>query len=127
MGREDYLSRLLRTLGEYDVNDLRNHVPRAANHHLIANSQPQALYFIGVVQSSITHQNTGHMHRLQASHRGDGSGTPHLKLDVAHESHLLLRRELKRHRPARRAGHKSKLFLKRQGIDFDDHAINIKT
>jgi hypothetical protein len=78
------------------------------------------------MQRGITHQHAGDMDRLQTRHRRNRPGTAHLELHVADEGHLLLCRELKRHRPARRAGHKTQLFLQRQRIDFDDHAINIK-
>lgn len=48
------------------------------------------------------------------------------ELHVPDEGHLLLCRELKGHGPARRAGDETQLFLQRQRIDFDHHAINVK-
>ena len=78
------------------------------------------------MQRRVADQDAGDLYRLQTRYRRDGAGTPDLKLDIAHESHLLLGRKLKRHRPARRAGHEAKLFLKRKRIHFDNHTVNIK-
>ena len=78
------------------------------------------------MQRGVTHQHAGHLYGLQTSDRRNRPRTSHLELHVADEGHLLLSRELKRHRPARRARHKAQLLLQRQRVHLDDHAINIK-
>ncbi|SAJ28076.1 Uncharacterised protein [Enterobacter cloacae] len=96
-----------RTFRLHNVNHLWDHVARAANHHFVTNAQAQAGNFIGVMQRGVTYQHASHLHRLQTRHRRNRPRTPYLKLHVANEGHLLLRRELKGYRPARRTGHKS--------------------
>ena len=78
------------------------------------------------MQRCVANQNSGDLYWLQTRYRRDGASTANLKLDVAHESHLLLGRKLKRHCPARRAGHETKLLLEIKRIHFDNHTVDIK-
>lgn len=48
------------------------------------------------------------------------------RLKSTDKGHLLLCRELKGHRPARRAGNKAQLLLQRHGVDFNHHAVDIE-
>ena len=127
MARENNLLRFGRTFRKHHVNDLRDNVTGTTNHHFIANAQPQTLNFIGVMQRCVADQHARHLNRFKTRHWGNGPGTTHLEFDVAHEGHLFLSRELKRHRPTRRTGDKAKLFLQRERVDLNHHAINIKT
>ena len=78
------------------------------------------------MQGGVADQYPGHLNRLQTRNRRYRAGTPHLELHVAHEGHLLLGRELKGYRPAWRSGDKAQLFLKREGVYFDHHPVDIK-
>ena len=79
------------------------------------------------MQRRVTDQHASHLHRLEAGDGRNRAGTPDLKLNVTNKSHLFLRRELKGYRPARRAGNKAQLLLQRHGVDFDNHAVDIKS
>ena len=120
-------TRLFRTLGKHHVDDLRDHIARPANNNFIANTQPQTIDFIGIMQGGVTDQYPGNLNRLKTSDGRNRPGTSDLKLNIAYKGHLLLRRELKRHRPARRARDKAQLLLQRHGVDFNHHAVDIET
>ena len=78
------------------------------------------------MQSGVTDQNPGNLNRLKASNGRNRPGTSDLKLNIANKGHLLLRRKLKGHRPARRASDKAQLLLQRHGVDFNHHAVDIE-
>ena len=118
---------IFRAFRKHDVHHLRDDIARTANDDFIANTQPQTLDFISVMQRCVTDQHPGNLDRLKAGDGRNRPGTSNLKLNIAYESHLLLRRELKGHSPARRAGNKAQLLLQRHRVDFDHHAIDIKS
>ncbi|MNZ48066.1 hypothetical protein D3C78_658020 [compost metagenome] len=126
MGRENNLTGIVRALRLHDVNDLRNDITCTADNDFIANTQAQAGNFVGIVQSRVADQHARDLHRFKARNRRDSACAPYLELHVAHKGHLLLCREFKRDSPARRAGDKAQLFLQRQGIHFNHHAVDIK-
>ncbi len=120
-------TRLFRAFGQNHVDHLRDHIACPTDNHLIANAQAKSLNFIGIMQRGIADQHTSHLNRFQTRHRRNRPSAPDLKLNIAHKSHLLLSRKFKRHRPARRAGHKAQLFLQSQRVDLNHHAVDIKT
>ena len=120
-------TRIVRALGKHHIDDLRDHIARPANNDFIANTQPQTIDFIGIMQSGVTDQNPGNLNRLKTSDGRNRPGTSDLKLNIANKGHLLLRRELKGHRPARRAGNKTQLLLQYHGVDFDHHTVDIES
>ena len=107
MARERNSASIVRTFRLDNVHHLRDHISCAANDHFVTNAQTQTFNFIGIVQSRITHQHARNLHRFETCNRGDRSRPPNLELHVANKRHLLLRREFKSHRPARRAGDKA--------------------
>lgn len=48
------------------------------------------------------------------------------ELHVTNKGHLLLRREFKSHRPARRTRDEAQLLLKRHRVDLNHYAVNVK-
>ena len=116
----------IRTLRLHHIDHLGNHIACTTNHDFIANAQTKTGDFIRIMQRGITHQHACDMYRLQPRNRGNCPRTSHLKFDVTNKRHLLLGREFESHRPTRRASNETKLFLERQGIDLNDHAIDIK-
>jgi len=77
------------------------------------------------VQGSVGDGHATDKHRRQSRHRGDGTGTPDLKLHLPQFGDLLLGRELVGHGPAWRSGHKAQPRLFVQGIHLEYHAIDL--
>ena len=127
MGGKLNFTRIVRALGKHDIHYLRDDIARTANDDFIAYTQTKTLNFIRIVQGGVTDQHPGNLNWLKAGDRRNRPGASNLKLNITYEGHLLLRRELKGHRPARRAGNKTQLFLQHHRVDFDHHTVDIES
>ena len=79
-----------------------------------------------VVQRGVADRRAADEHRLQLGHRRELAGAADLDVDAAHARHLLLRRVLVRHRPARLARHEAEPLLQRAVVDLVDHAVDVE-
>src|SRR5438034_459535 len=77
-----------------------------------------------VVQGRVGDGGAAHEHRLEARHRGQGPGAPHLHVDTENLRGLLLRRILVGQRKARRARHEAEPLLPIEPVHLVDHAID---
>ncbi|MNY30044.1 hypothetical protein D3C86_1641260 [compost metagenome] len=107
MGRKFNGTSVIRAFRFDNVHHLGDHITRATNNDFIANPQAQTCNFISVMQSRIADQYTRDLNRFQTCDRGNRPGTAYLKFHVAHEGHLFLGGEFKRHRPTRCTRHKT--------------------
>ncbi len=71
------------------------------------------------------HHRASHPHRIELSHRREGTSAPHLYGDIAQERGLLFGRELIRDRPARGTRGESQFALLSEGIDLHHHPIDL--
>ncbi len=125
LGREQDRAGIRRALRLHHGDNLRDHIPRPAHDHGIADHDAEPLDLVGIVQSSVGDCHTADKHRFELGHRGHGAGATNLELDVLEERHLLLRREFVGGGPARGSGHKAQLLLQGNVVDLVDHAINL--
>jgi hypothetical protein len=78
------------------------------------------------VQGRVAHRRAADEHRLQLGDRGQLAGAADLDLDAEQLRHLLLRRVLVRHRPARLAADEAEPLLQRAIVDLVDHAVDVE-
>ncbi len=109
--------------GQHRAHYLGYHVAGLAHHHRVAHAHVLAMHLVHVVQRGAGHGRACHGHRLHLGHRGQRAGAAHLHGYVAQDGGLLLRRELERDGPSRRAGREAHALLKREGIHLHHHAV----
>ncbi len=107
------------------LHHLRDHVAGAADDHGVADHQAQARHFVHVVQGGVGHGDAGHLHRLQARHRGHGAGAADLEFHVEQFGELLAGRELVGDGPARLAGAEAQFALEVDAVDLEHHAVDL--
>ena len=81
---QTYRLSVVRALFLDDRGDLRNHIPRAPNHHPVSHMQIQPSDLIHVVQGRVGYRNPADKCRLQPRHRRNRTGTSHLKVHAFH-------------------------------------------
>ena len=85
----------------------------------------EAPHLVHVVQRGVADRDAADEHRRQPRHRRDRPGAPDLELDVEQRGHFLLRRELVRDRPARRARDEAEPLLQRHAVDLEHDAVDV--
>jgi hypothetical protein len=96
---------------QHHRHHFRNHITGTAHDDGVANAYILAADFVFVVQGGIGDRHTTDKHRLQACHRGDGTGAANLFFDGFHQGQCLFGRKLVGNGPARRARDKAQFFL----------------
>ena len=109
----------------HHAGNLGDHVARAPHDHRIAHAHVQARDLVGVVQGGVGHHHAGDADRRQPRDRRDRAGAPDLHLDRHDRGGLLLRRELVRQRPARRARNIAKLLLLVEPVELVDDTVDV--
>ena len=125
LGGEEDLAGIHGALRLHHCHYLRDHIPRPAHYHGVADHDAKARYLVGIVQSGVGDGDAADEHRFELGHRGDGAGTADLELDVLQQGHLLLGRELVGRGPARGPGHETELLLQCYVVHLVDHAIDL--
>ena len=110
--------------GNY-LDDLGNHISSPLNHHGIPDTNIFSVDFILVVQSGAADRYPSDMDRLQDRRRGQSPGPSHVDDDVENLGGHLLGLELESQSPPGAAGDRSQVLLEAEGVDFDDHPINL--
>ena len=110
----------------HDADDLGDHVAGAAHDHRVADAHVLAAHLVHVVQRGVADRRAADEHRLQLGHRRELAGAADLDVDAEQLRHLLLRRVLVRHRPARLARHEAEPLLQRELVDLVDHAVDVE-
>src|ERR1700756_280625 len=134
--RELKLFCALRSLVDDDVDDLRDHVAGALDHHGVADPDiaplaqhlalvADALDVVLIVQRHVLHDDAADADRLELADRRERTGAADLDLDVAQHGHGALGREFMRDRPARRARHEAEPLLPVDAVDLVDDAVDI--
>jgi hypothetical protein len=123
--RQSHLARVPRAQIRHHAHHFRDHVAGAAHHHRVADAHVLARQLVHVVQRHVADRNAADEHRLEARHGRERTGAPDLELHVAHDRGLLLRRELVRNGPARRAGDEAEVALPVEAVDLVDDAIDV--
>ena len=77
------------------------------------------------MQGRIGHRDAGHLHRLEACHRGHGAGAADLELDTQQLGQLLARGELVGDRPTRLARAEAQFALEGDAVDLEHHAVDL--
>jgi len=108
-----------------DAHHLGDDLASLLDRHPVADQEPQARQFLGVVQRGALHHGAQEVHRLQVGHRGGVARPADLHGDLAYLRHRLGRLELVRDTPARRLGRGPELPLQRQGVDLEHHAVGL--
>ncbi|MET4825857.1 hypothetical protein ABH972_003446 [Bradyrhizobium ottawaense] len=134
--REREFPGAFRPLVQDDVDDLRDHIAGALDHHGVADPDvaplaqhlalvADALDIVLVVQRDVLHDHTADADRFELADRRERAGATNLNLDVAQHSHGPLGREFMRDAPARRARDEAEPLLPVDAIDLVDDAIDI--
>ena len=110
----------------HHADDLRDHVAGAAHDHRVAVAHVQPCHLVGVVQGGTGDGHAAHVHRLHQRPRRHGAGAADIDLDRLQYRHLLLRGELVRDRPARRARDEAHLALPFPVVQLVDHAVDVE-
>jgi hypothetical protein len=108
------------------ADDLRNHVPGAADDDAIACADALPPHLEDVVQRRARHRRAADEHRLEPGHRRQLAGAAHLHLDAEQARRLLLRRVFLRRRPARLARLEAEPLLQRPRVDLVDDAVDLE-
>src|SRR3989454_746811 len=111
LGHREALRRPARALALH-ADDFRNDIAGAAHDDRVADPDILAPELVLVVQGRVGDGGAAHEHRLEARHRGQGPGAPHLHVDTENLRGLLLRRILVGQRKARRARHEAEPLLR---------------
>ena len=77
------------------------------------------------MQGRVCHRHPAHEHRLEASHRGQRTGPPHLHVDAEEGGDRLLGRELVSERPAGRPRDRAEPALFVEAVDLVDDAVDL--
>jgi hypothetical protein len=109
------LSSVGRALLRHHAHHLGDHIARAAHDHGVAHAHILAAVLVLVVQRGVG-DGAADEHRLQLGHRRELAGAADLHVDGQQARHLLLRRVLVGHGPARLAGDEAQALL--QGPAF---------
>ncbi len=105
--------------------DVGNDVPGSLHHDRVANADVFPFDFIHVVQRRALDDNAANGDGFQAGYGSQGSGAPHLGLDIEDARSRLAGFEFISDRPARRAGNLSQPALQLQAVDLDHHAVDL--
>ena len=105
--------------------DLRDDIPRLAQHHDVAEPHPLARHLVGVVQGRHRDGRPGDQDRLHGAERGAASGTAPADADVEQPGVHLLRRVLVGDGPTRGAGRRAESVLLGEGVDLHDDAVDL--
>ena len=119
---------LLRACGaqlEHGAHDLGNHVSGLVHHDGVAHAHVLAADFVDVVERGARDGRARNAHGVELCDGGEHACAAHLDADVAKDRALLLRRELERDGPARRAGGEAKRRLAGKGVDLHHHAVDV--
>ena len=101
LGQHELRRIRLPALGQHP-HDFGYYVARATNNDRISDAHVLAPHFVFVVQRGANHRHATDEYRLQACHRRQRAGAPHLDVDRQHFGRKLLGRKLVRKREARR-------------------------
>ena len=112
-------------LGVHHPQDLRDHVARPPHDHPVAHAHVLAGDLVLVVQGRVRHRHPAHEHRLEASHRGQRAGPPHLHVDPEEGGHRLLGRELVGERPAGRPRDRAEPALFVEAVDLVHDPVDL--
>jgi hypothetical protein len=104
---------------------LRDHVAGALDHDRVADAHVLALDLVAVVQRRVRDRHTADAHRLELRDRRQCTRASDLHFDREHGGGRLRRRELVRHRPARRARHDAELVLIGEPVDLHDRSVDL--
>jgi hypothetical protein len=107
------------------LDHLGDHVARAAHPHGVADAHVLAVDLVLVVERRAADRDPGDVHRLEHGDRGQLSGAPDLDGDIHDLRDLDPRRELERHRPARRARAHAQQILPVATVDLHDRAVDL--
>ena len=107
------------------LHHLGNHIAGAAHDHRVADAHVEPRDLVGVVQRGVGDHHARHVHRRQPRHRRERAGAADLYVDRLQRGGLFLRRELVRHRPARRARNEAQRGLLVESIEFVDDAVDV--
>ena len=104
---------------------LGNHVARLVHHNGVALAHVLAAYLVNVVQRGTGNGRARHHDRVELRDRRQHARTPNLNTNLTQDRTLLFRRELVGDGPARRTCGKAEGVLLREGVDLDDHAVDV--
>src|SRR5712692_10047173 len=107
-----------------DPNHVWNYVASALDQHGIVRAEILAADFIEVVQRGISDRHARKLHRAEFRNRRQRSNPAYLHLDSFDHRFSLLRFELVRDGPARRARDLAELLLERIRVYLSDHAVS---
>ena len=106
-------------------HDLRDHVARLLEDHVVADPEILAAHLVEVVERCPCHGGAGHLRRTEVRHRRERPGPPHVRDDLLQERLDLLGRELVGDRPAGRPGDHPEPGLLVEAIHLHDHAVGL--
>src|SRR6266545_1872052 len=110
---------------DHRAEDLRDDVPRLAQHDGVADQHTLADHLLRVVQGRELDRGPGNPDRLHDAVRSHPAGAADVHLDVEQPGVDLLRRVLERDRPARRPRRRAEHVLHRDVVDLDHHAVDL--
>ena len=117
--------RALRPQRQHGPQHLGDDVARLAHDNGVAHAHVLALHLVLVVQRRARHRGARHHHRLHLGHGRELARAAHLHGDVAQKRGLLLRRELERDGPARRARRVAHRLLLGERVHLHHHAVDL--
>src|SRR6185437_2678495 len=134
--REVKLFRAPGPLVDHDVDDLRDHVAGALDHHRVADPDIAALAellaiasdtpdVVLIVQRHVLHDDAADADRLELADRRERAGAADLDFDVAQHGHGALGREFVCDAPARRSRDEAEPLLPVDAIDLVDDAVDV--
>ena len=127
---------VLRPLVDHDIDDLRDDVAGALDHHGVADPDVAALAqllavaadaadVILIVQRDVLHDDAADADRLELADRRERAGAPDLDLDIPEHGGGALGREFVRDRPARRPRDEAEPLLPVDAVDLVDDAVDV--
>ena len=107
------------------LDDLGDHVARAAHEDPVAHAHVLAAQLLLVVQRGAAHGDAAHEDGLQVGHRGDGAGAADLHHDLLDLRLHLFGRELEGDGPARRLRDLAQAGARIDGVDLHHQPVDL--
>ena len=107
-------------------DDLRDHVARAQDDHVVADAHVLAREVLLVVQRGELDRHAADVDRLQHGERVQVAELAHVPLDAVQPRDRRGRRELPRDRPARVAADHAEAALQLEVVDLHDDAVDLE-